>query len=218
LLSDGALRLRPVGDAAILVELDPSAVLALVAALQERPHPGVTDLVPAERTVLVRFQRRLARPAQIAAWLRSVPLTSAEAVAGPVVELDVHYDGEDLPEVARLTGLSVAGVIAAHTAEEWVVAFSGFAPGFGYLRGPAGLDVPRRAEPRVRVPPGSVALAAGYSGVYPRASPGGWQLIGRTEAVLWDVDQDPPALLRPGVRVRFRALGDAPGDALGGSA
>ena len=206
------MRLRPVGDAAILAELEPSAVLPLVAALRQQPHPGVTDLVPAERTVLVRFQPRLARPAQIAAWLRSVRPAPAGPGSGPLVELDVHYDGEDLPEVARLTGRTVAEVIAAHTGSEWVVAFSGFAPGFGYLRGPAGLDVPRRAEPRVRVPPGAVALAAGYSGVYPRASPGGWQLIGRTAAVLWDVERDPPALLRPGGRVRFRNLA-SPGPA-----
>jgi KipI family sensor histidine kinase inhibitor len=201
------MRLLPVGDAAILAELAPAAVLPLVAALRERPHEAVTDVVPAERTVLVRFQPRLAAAAQIAAWLRSIPPVAAEVVKGPLLELDVHYDGADLPEVARLTGRTVPEVIAAHTGAEWVVAFSGFAPGFGYLRGPAGLDVPRRAEARVRVPPGAVALAAGYSGVYPRASPGGWQLIGRTAAVLWDAERDPPALLRPGVRVRFRELG-----------
>jgi KipI family sensor histidine kinase inhibitor len=201
------MRLLPVGDAAILAELAPAAVLPLVAALRERPHEAVTDVVPAERTVLVRFRPRLAAAAQIAAWLRSIPPVAAEVVKGPLLELDVHYDGADLPEVARLTGRTVPEVIAAHTGAEWVVVFSGFAPGFGYLRGPAGLDVPRRAEARVRVPPGAVALAAGYSGVYPRASPGGWQLIGRTAAVLWDAERDPPALLRPGVRVRFRELG-----------
>jgi KipI family sensor histidine kinase inhibitor len=200
------MRLRPAGEAAVLVELEPSAVLPFVAALTQRPHPEVTDIVPAERTVLVRFRPQAAKPAQIAAWLRSLPVGAAGSAPGPLVELDVHYDGTDLAEVARLTGHSVATVIALHTATEWVVAFSGFAPGFGYLRGPSGLDVPRRAEPRVRVPAGAVALAAGYGGVYPRASPGGWQLIGRTAAVLWDLDQDPPALLRPGVRVRFRDL------------
>jgi KipI family sensor histidine kinase inhibitor len=125
------------------------------------------------------------------------------------VELEVRNDGVDLAEVARLTGLGPDEVVAAHTGQDWVVAFSGFAPGFGYLRGLSGdqpLTVPRRDQSRVRVPAGAVALAAGYTGVYPRSSPGGWQLIGSTQARLWDVERDPPALLRPGVRVRFRAL------------
>jgi KipI family sensor histidine kinase inhibitor len=108
------------------------------------------------------------------------------------------------PGVAALTGLTPAGVVAAHTGTPWRVAFTGFAPGFGYLEGgDPRLDVPRRAVPRVRVPAGAVGLAGRFSGVYPVESPGGWQLIGRTEAVLWDLDRDPPALLRPGTTVRF---------------
>ena len=201
------MRLRLMGDAAVLVELAPDAVLPLAESLREQGHPAVTDIVPAERTVLIRFEPRRAGPAQIADWLRSVPIGAATATGTALVEIGVHYDGDDLVEVGRMVGLTVAEVIAAHTGQEWLVAFSGFAPGFGYLRGAAGdLVVPRRDEPRVRVPAGAVALAAGYTGVYPRASPGGWQLIGRTEARLWDVDRDPPALLRPGVRVRFREL------------
>jgi KipI family sensor histidine kinase inhibitor len=205
------MRLRPVGDAAILAELDePGLVLPFAEAVNRQSPPGVIDVVPAERTVLVRFDPARARPAVIAHWLRGLSSGSSGLIEGPLVQLDVHYDGEDLAEVARLTGFSAAGVIAAHTGQDWVVAFSGFAPGFGYLRptssGPQALEVPRRDEPRVRVPAGSVALAAGYTGVYPRTSPGGWQLIGRTAAALWDVDRDPPAVLRPGVRVRFREL------------
>jgi KipI family sensor histidine kinase inhibitor len=201
------MRLLAVGDAAVLVELEPDAVLPFAEALRAQAPAAVTDVVPAERTVLVRFLPGAARSAQIADWLGSLRVDQAQQVAGPLVELDVHYDGEDLAEVARLTGLSVPEVIATHTGQEWLVAFSGFAPGFGYLRGgPAGevLGVPRRDEPRVRVPAGSVGLAAGYTGIYPRASPGGWQLIGRVEALLWDAERDPPAVLRPGVRVRFR--------------
>jgi KipI family sensor histidine kinase inhibitor len=216
------MRLLPSGDAAVLVELEPAAVLAFTDVLRQHPHPAMTDVVPAERTVLIRFEPALARPTQIADWLRSLPPGASQPPQGPLIELDVHYDGVDLEEVGRLTGLSVAEVVAIHTAAEWVVAFSGFAPGFGYLRatsdstsgGVSGaahdaerLAVPRRDESRIRVPAGSVALAAGYTGIYPRTSPGGWQLIGRTDAVLWDVDRDPPALLRPGVRVRFRDLG-----------
>jgi KipI family sensor histidine kinase inhibitor len=218
------MRLRPVGDAAILAELDePGQVLPFAEAVNRQRPTGVIDVVPAERTVLVCFDPGRARSAAIAHWLRGLSSgSSSRLIEGPQVQLDVHYDGEDLAEVARLTGLSEAGVVAAHTGQEWVVAFSGFAPGFGYLRpasrpasrptsrpassGPEALEVPRRDEPRVRVPAGSVALAAGYTGVYPRTSPGGWQLIGRTAASVWDVDRDPPALLRPGVRVRFREL------------
>ncbi len=116
----------------------------------------------------------------------------------------MRYDGPDLAEVAARTGLSPPDVVRAHTGSEWVVAFAGFAPGFGYLTGgDPRLSVPRRATPRVRVPAGAVALAAGYSAVYPRASPGGWQVVGHTDRVLWDLSADPPALLRPGQRVRF---------------
>jgi KipI family sensor histidine kinase inhibitor len=124
------------------------------------------------------------------------------------VEIDVVYDGADLEEVARLTGLSQDEVVAAHTAAPLRVGFGGFAPGFAYLiGGDERLHVPRRAEPRTRVPAGSVGLAGEFSGVYPRESPGGWQLIGRTDAVLWDVNREPPALLLPGSWVRFRAIG-----------
>ncbi len=116
------------------------------------------------------------------------------------------------PEIAQLTGLGVDEVIRRHQRAEYVVAFVGFAPGFGYLVGgdPA-LRVPRRSTPRTRVPAGSVALAGEFTGVYPREGPGGWQLIGRTEAVLWDLDRQPPALLAPGTRVRFVASSNGKG-------
>lgn len=122
--------------------------------------------------------------------------------------IDVVYDGADLDDVARLTGLSAEQVVDAHTAAPLRVGFAGFAPGFAYLiGGDRRLHVPRRAEPRTRVPAGSVGLAGEFSGVYPRETPGGWQLIGHTDAVLWDVERDPPALLVPGTWVRFRAIG-----------
>ena len=114
--------------------------------------------------------------------------------------IDVVYDGPDLAEVASLTGLSTAQVIHAHTATVWRVGFCGFAPGFAYLvDGDPRLRVPRRSEPRTSVPAGSVALAGEFSAIYPRQSPGGWQLIGHTEAVLWDLDRPNPALLTPGI-------------------
>ncbi|MGV9415240.1 5-oxoprolinase subunit B family protein [Nocardia sp. NPDC003693] len=120
------------------------------------------------------------------------------------VLIPVRYDGEDLAAVAELLGLTEAEVIAQHTGVEWRCAFAGFAPGFGYLESPDGrLSVPRRDRARTAIPAGAVALAGGYSAVYPRRSPGGWQLIGTTEAVMFHVDQDPPALVRAGTRVRF---------------
>lgn len=193
-----------------------AAVLQLHAALEASRPIGVIDLVPAHATVLVTFDTQVTGPTDVAAWIRRTPPVRSEAVAGDVVEVPVRYDGADLEEVGRLTGLGADGVVAAHTEGTWTVAFTGFAPGFGYLvpsSEDARLDVPRRATPRVRVPAGAVALAAGYTGVYPRPSPGGWQLIGTTSAVLWDSGREPPALLHPGARVAFRAIGDTSGRA-----
>jgi len=129
---------------------------------------------------------------------------------GDVVDIPVTYDGADLEEVARLVGQTPAEIVRRHTAHEWTVAFCGFAPGFGYLVQPSGhWDVPRRQSPRTRVPAGSIALAGEFTGVYPRESPGGWQLIGQTEVTVFDLSRDPPALLRPGNRVRFADVGRA---------
>ncbi len=120
--------------------------------------------------------------------------------------IDVVYDGADLAEVAQRTELTTAQVIEAHTAHPWRVGFCGFAPGFAYLvGGDPRLTVPRRAEPRPAVPAGAVGLAGEFTGIYPRRSPGGWQLIGHTDAVLWDIDRPNPALLTPGMWVQFRA-------------
>ena len=197
------------GDRALLVECDSTdEVLALADALRRTGAPGLLDVVPGARTVMVAFadegSRRRARAAVDA-------VTAAPAAArddGAETVIDVVYDGADLAEVATLLRMGPAAVVAAHTGTPWQVAFCGFAPGFGYLTGgDPRLAVPRRSDPRTRVPAGSVALAGEFSGVYPRESPGGWQLIGRTDAVLWDPAADPPALLRPGMRVRFRAIG-----------
>ncbi|NNG35450.1 allophanate hydrolase subunit 1 [Nakamurella sp. DB0629] len=131
------------------------------------------------------------------------------AAADLPVEIPVRYDGADLGEVAALTGLGVAELIAAHTDSVWRAAFAGFAPGFAYLTGgDPRLAVPRRTHPRTEIPSGAVGLAGEYCGIYPRRSPGGWQLIGRTDAVLWDERRDPPALLTPGTLVRFVAVRD----------
>jgi KipI family sensor histidine kinase inhibitor len=198
----------PYGDRALLVEVpDLAAVAAVRAALEESPLPGQRDLVAAARTVLVVLDRAVT-DLDAATLRRLAPDASATDRRTAVVELPVVFDGADLADVARLTGRGVAGVVRSLTTAELRVAFCGFAPGFGYLTGlPADLRVPRHPTPRTRVPAGSVALAGPFAGVYPQASPGGWQLVGRTDAVLFDVDRDPPALLSPGTVVRFRDVG-----------
>lgn len=204
----GTTRVLPYGDRALLVEVpDLAAVAAVRAAVESTPLPGQQDVVPAARTVLVVLDRA---PSEAdAAVLRRIPLEPPARPPGRrEVDLPVVFDGPDLAEVAQLTGRSVTALVEALTTTELTVAFGGFAPGFAYLTGlPAELHVPRRATPRTRVPAGAVGLAGPFAGAYPRASPGGWQLVGRTDAVLFDVDREPPALLAPGVRVRFRRVG-----------
>jgi KipI family sensor histidine kinase inhibitor len=197
---------RAMGDAALLVELpDLDAVLAHAAAIEAAGWPGVVDVVPGARTVVVTV-----RPGTDLAVLRravrALDAGPVDAADGETVEIPVVYDGPDLEEVGELTGLGVDGVVAAHTGTPWRVGFGGFAPGFAYLTdGDPDLHVERRSEPRTSVPAGAVGLAGEFSGVYPRSSPGGWQLIGRTDAKLWDADRDPPALLTPRAQVRFVA-------------
>ncbi|NIJ13997.1 KipI family sensor histidine kinase inhibitor [Saccharomonospora amisosensis] len=202
------MRVLPCADSGLLVELDDlDEVRRLHAALREAPPPGVLDLVPAARTLLLRLDPLRADVAEIEQVVRRVRPAETTSHDSESLVIPVSYDGEDLDEVARLTGLTPRQVIAEHTGVEWTVAFGGFAPGFGYLTCDSNrLEVPRRTESRTRVPSGAVALAGAFSGVYPRESPGGWQLIGRTELEMWRVDRDPPALLRPGVRVRFQEV------------
>ena len=202
---------RDYGDQALLLEFHSTAeVLAWTTTLHEADLPGVLDIVPASRTVLVKLAgpHYLAPTRQRLSRLRLDWFTDQSARPDqPDLVLEVIYDGEDLAEVARHTGLSPDAVITAHTATPWRVGFCGFAPGFAYLvGGDPRLQVPRHAEPRTRVPAGSVGLAGEFSGVYPQESPGGWQLIGRTEAVMWDTDRAQPALLTPGMWVQFRAV------------
>jgi KipI family sensor histidine kinase inhibitor len=201
------LAVRPVGTTAVLAELSGlHDVLALQALLLEEPLHGQVDVLAAAETVLVKADSPAAAR-RMAARLLEMDLTVQAHAEGKLVQIDTVYDGEDLADVARLTGLSVDGVIAAHTGQVWTVAFGGFAPGFGYMVGEnQALEVPRRSSPRTAVPAGSVALAGNYSAVYPRKSPGGWQLIGRTAAHMWDLNREQPALAAPGDRVQFRAV------------
>ena len=200
------MKVRVAGERGLLVEVeDLETVHRLHAALRELDPPGVVELVPGYRTVLI-----VADPGQaealdeLAARLPHLELPPAEAAAGATVEIPVSYDGEDLPEVAGLTGLEAEEVVRRHTAPEYTVAFLGFSPGFPYLVGldPA-LQVPRRDTPRTSIPAGSVGLAGNQTGIYPTASPGGWQLIGHTDVTLFDPARDPPALLAPGSHLRF---------------
>lgn len=201
------------GDHALMLQCGSTAeVLAWMDALRAAALPGVLDIVPAARTVLVKLDnpglqgvtRQRLRRMRVAADASAVP-APADRCADE--EIDVVYDGPDLAAVADHTGLTTAQVIDAHTGTAWRVGFCGFAPGFAYLvDGDARLRAPRRTEPRTTVPAGSVALAGEFSAIYPRQSPGGWQLIGHTDAVLWDLDRPEPALLTQGMRVRFRAV------------
>jgi KipI family sensor histidine kinase inhibitor len=214
LRSTGPVTVKDYGDQGLLLEFDSTAeVLAWADAIRDAGLLGVLDIVPASRTVLIKLDgpRYQAPTRQRLSKLRVTAEAVSESTA-PVdgradVQIDVVYDGPDLDEVARLTGLTPDQVVEAHTGTPWRVGFGGFAPGFAYLiGGDPRLEVPRRADPRTKVPVGAVGLAGEFSGVYPRESPGGWQLIGHTDAVLWDVDRENPALLTPGMWVQFRAV------------
>ncbi len=195
------MNLLPYGPRAVLVEFDSlEQVMAAATAWRAADLPGVIDVVPAARTVLVQHDGRL-DPSSLVA-----PTELVTRAAAVLVEVRVRYDGDDLAAVAETTGLSVDDVIALHTGTEYTCAFCGFMPGFAYL---VGLDerlvLPRLATPRTRVPAGSVAIASTFTAVYPGESPGGWHLLGRTDLAMWAADREPPATLPPGTRVRFVA-------------
>jgi KipI family sensor histidine kinase inhibitor len=213
----GPATIHDYGDKALLLEFDNTdEVLAWADAIRNAELLGVLDIVPASRTVLIKLADPRYQPptrqrlGKLQVAPEAVSHSSAPADGRADVQIDVVYDGPDLDEVARLTGLTADEVVAAHTGTPWRVGFGGFAPGFAYLiGGDSRLEVGRRAEPRTKVPTGSVGLAGEFSGVYPRESPGGWQLIGRTaadQAALWDVNREKPALLTPGMWVAFRAV------------
>lgn len=200
------MRILTASDRALLVEAaDLDEAMRLNLAWEG--VSGVVERIPGARTVLVRFDPLRVSAADLAAVLAATEVDTAHLPGTGEVTVPVRYDGEDLDEAASLLGVSADELVARHLAADWRVAFSGFAPGFGYVVSSDPLfDMPRRSSPRTRVPAGSVALAGQFTGVYPRESPGGWQLIGRTDAVMWDIDRDPPALLSPGTAVRFERV------------
>lgn len=199
------MNVLPYGDRAALVEpADPDAVLPLRDWLVEQGYSGILAVVPAARTMLVELEPATLPVARLAELLADAEPLSTRPADGDVVELPVQYDGADLAAVAGEVGMTVDELITLHSDGDYTVRFCGFSPGFGYL---TGLDrrlwLPRLATPRPAVPAGSVAIAGEYTGVYPRSSPGGWRLLGSTELPLFDLDRQPPAVLAPGVRVRF---------------
>lgn len=212
-----AVRLLPSGPSALLVETDALAdVMVLHDALAASAPDGVVELVPAARTLLVAVDPARLPLETAASWVRRTAVDPAAATSTTVgagshadeVVVDVDYRGDDLVDTAGLLGVSPEHLVGRHVATAWRVAFIGFAPGFAYLAADDWpFDVPRLDVARTRVPSGAVGLAAGFSGAYPRESPGGWRLVGRTDAALWDPHADPPALLAPGRTVRFRAAG-----------
>ena len=204
----GTPRVLPYGELALLVECGEELVAAVHASIASAGLP-ITDVVPAARTVLVRVavEGDLAAVRERVADLLVAPPPPRRPRPSDMVMIPVRYDGADLADVAALTGLSPAEVVNAHTGRPWRVAFCGFSPGFAYLDGgDPRLEVPRRPDPRTEVPAGAVGLAGSFSGIYPRRSPGGWQLLGHTDAVIWNPHLDPPALLHPGRWVRFKAV------------
>jgi KipI family sensor histidine kinase inhibitor len=196
------MRVRAVGACALLLDVDdPPAWFGELWRRRAAGELDAVEIVPGARTVLLDG---LTDPDAVALAVRSWSPEATAAEPGPVVEIPVVYDGADLADVAQLWDTNPRGVVDRLTGTELTVAFCGFSPGFAYLAGlPAELAVPRLASPRAKVPPGSVGLADAYAGIYPTASPGGWRLVGRTDARLFDPERTPPALLTPGVRVRL---------------
>jgi KipI family sensor histidine kinase inhibitor len=221
----GSPTFEPIGDAGLLVSLGPptdatAARAQAVAAAVDRARTGAPAIghpIPAHASILVPFDPLgitlddaigLARSAVASADEAAVSRDlQPDATVSPPLEIPVRYggaDGPDLDAVAELHGLRPADVVELHASAIYRVLFLGFAPGFGYLGGlPASLATPRRDSPRERIPAGTVAIAGQQTCVYPLSMPGGWQLIGRTDTVLFDADRADPALLRPGAFVRF---------------
>jgi KipI family sensor histidine kinase inhibitor len=209
------VRFLPVNLDVLLVELkDLDETLALFDALTAEPIVGVEEIIPAARTLMIQFRPSAIERQALVNRIAGQDLSQRREGEHRRVEIPVHYNGEDLDEVATLLGISRAEVIQRHTAHDYSVAFCGFAPGFAYLTGGAGFQVPRRQTPRTRIPAGAVALAGDFSGVYPKASPGGWQIIGVTPLQMWDLNRAEPALLRPGYKVRFTDAGPLPASGL----
>lgn len=226
-MSGESPRIEALGDGALLVTYGETIDVTLnqrahaLAAAVDRLRGSDERFgraVPAYASVLVPFDPLAVDPDEarqvVARLLDEGPgdvAAPASEPRGEVIEIPVHYggpDGPDLDDVAALHDLTPSEVVDLHAGTEYCVYFLGFAPGFGYLGPlPARIGTPRLATPRERVPAGSVGIADAQTGVYPFALPGGWRIIGRTDAPMWDLGRESPALLRPGDRVRFVRIG-----------
>ncbi|MBD2813310.1 5-oxoprolinase/urea amidolyase family protein [Xenorhabdus sp. Flor] len=200
------MRFLPVNFNSIMVELSGlTETLMLFDSLNMTPIPGIEEMIPAARTLMIRFHPMTISVYQLVDEIQNRSLQTYRYVSGKQIEIPVCYNGEDLAAVAEMLGTSIQDVIRQHTENEYMVAFTGFAPGFAYMVSDiAQWNIPRRKTPRTRIPAGTVALAGEFSGIYPQASPGGWQLIGITNERMWDLSRPDPALLQPGNRVSFR--------------
>ncbi len=200
------MRIMPYGDRAVLAEFDDlESTMAAYASMEDSRPDWVQGLVPAARTVLVSVDPNRIGLRALVDWINSLEETAPAKQDSRQVTIPIRYDGEDLGQVAELLGRSTEALINWHLESNWVCAFIGFAPGFAYLAG-GGLSVPRLETSRPEVPAGSVALAGEFCGIYPRNSPGGWRIIGTTDAELWTGDPESPALITPRTMVRFEAV------------
>lgn len=194
--------LRKLCEGAALISLPNQEALDLASALAKQPPEGLLDAVPGARTLLLLYDPEVLDPARLDLSRRSDPPPPR------TVRLPACYNGADLDEVARELGIRRQEVVRRHVDAEHVVSFLGFSPGFAYMTG--GFPLPRLRTPRVRVPAGSLAVADGYTGIYPAETPGGWRLLGRVAARMFDLSAVPPALLRPGDRVVFEPIDQLP--------
>ncbi len=200
------VRVLPYGDRAFMLEFDDvQQVVGHHAAILAADPVGIVELVPAARTILIEVDDSLRALADVVREVSSLhPLPPDADRPTPLVEIPVRYDGPDLADAAGAVGLSVVEFVRRHAEQTWTAAFTGFTPGFAYLVGQDEWEIPRRGSPRVAVPAGAVAMAGPFTGIYPRESPGGWQIIGHTDVALWDLERESPALIPAGCRVRFR--------------
>ncbi|MDY5129018.1 5-oxoprolinase/urea amidolyase family protein [Actinotignum urinale] len=199
------LRILPAADDVLLVEYaNLDGVVSHFPALAKANIWGIKELVPAASTIMVHFEPGLISPERLASTIRSITPETERNDNAKTVNIDVLYNGEDFDDVCAMLNLSAEELIARHTANDWQVAFVGFAPGFAYCVGKDPIfNVARRPSPRTRIPAGSVGLAGEFAAVYPGASPGGWQLIGVTDAPMWDLNREQPGLLAPGDHVKY---------------
>lgn len=207
------MRFLSVNADSFLIELTHlDETMARYSQLQAVKLHGVKDLIPAAKTILVIFNELESNFKTLVAQITALPIESALARAQQDIIIPIQYNGEDLAQVAALQGLSVADVIAKHQQSVWDVAFIGFAPGFAYLSSPDQpfSDIPRLSVPRKKIPASSLGLAGQYSGIYPKDSPGGWQLIGTAMQKMWDLERQNPALLLPGMQVHFEDVTHLP--------